>query len=142
MRKKLLINVKRNWMSMKKSWSEDTLVNNKRELIIFRPSRKKPSNNVRPSSRSSHSRRLSVGLRRNTRRTSGTSSKSKRLKSVLVRLREIKRRNACVNFKSSRPPRIINSNLRLSVWLKRGEWRKTSRSKWLKNSPRMSVLSR
>ena len=142
MRKKLFRNVKRNLMSMKKSWSEDTLVNNKREPITFRLLRKKLSSNVRLSSRSLHLRRLSVGLRRNMRRISETSFKSKKLRSVPVRLREIKRQNACVNFKNSRPPRITNSNLRLSVWLKREEWKRTSRSKWLKNSPRMSVLSR
>lgn len=127
---------------MKKNLFVDMQVNNKRELIPFKPWKIRLNNNVKLSSRSLLLRRLKEEHRLNTLRTSVSSFKMRKPKREPELLRRSKKIRGYANSMSYKQLKTISSNLRLRDKLKRDAWRKTSRSRWPRNSPRTSVLSR
>lgn len=133
---------KQSLKNMRKRWSDDMLLNNKRDPTTFSKWRSRLKLREMLSSKSSPKRKLKEEPRLLMLRTSETifRSKSWRRKPELPNTKKQKKEED--KKRSFKPPRTTSSNLRPRDSRKKREWKKISRLRWLRSSLKMKDLSR
>lgn len=140
-RKPFLID-KDNLKSMKRSSLENSLNHNKIELIISKQWKKLLNVKEKPFSKSSNKKkpREDKHLKALSKWETISTLKSKRKKLDDKKWQTTTKSK--IKKKSSKLPRITNSNLRPKDLQKKREWKTNSRLKWLRNSLKMNVWSK